>query len=118
MGVTLTKSKPKFAPLIEHEVHPAFDYNGTASNAVAEIEQAANAFRIREREIHQTALEHAIRQGKLLLTVKDKLAHGLFTRWVRERLDVSDQTGRNYMNVATEYGENPNAVLDLPVSIA
>ena len=45
----------------------------------------------------ETAVQHAVRCGELLLSVKASLAHGEFRRWVEENCDFAWSTGKCYM---------------------
>ncbi|MBN1819786.1 MAG: DUF3102 domain-containing protein [Prolixibacteraceae bacterium] len=47
----------------------------------------------------KTSLEKAVRVGKLLCRVKDKLKHGEFMPWIKDNLPFTDRTARNYINL-------------------
>jgi hypothetical protein len=47
----------------------------------------------------QSLIPKVIRVGELLVTQKQKLPHGEFTRWINENLPFSVRTCQNYMKV-------------------
>jgi hypothetical protein len=113
MGLLIKKQNP--APVVKQEINLPFDYGDTAPDAVKKIEAAAKAFHAREVGARKIAMEYAVEQGRLLHTVKERLEHGQFLKWIDKRLGVSDQTARNYMGAVT-LADKSQTVLDLPVA--
>ena len=58
------------------------------------------------RQSAETAVEHAIRCGELLIAQKAGAAHGTFGRWIESNCEFSQATANNYMKAA----QNPNAL--------
>jgi hypothetical protein len=50
----------------------------------------------------ETAIEHGIRCGQLLVAKKAELAHGEFESWIEKHCEFSPQTARRYMQVASK----------------
>ena len=55
--------------------------------------------------------------GGDLTLAKERLGHGHFLAWIDTEFGMSDQTARNFMNVATRFSKS-KTVLDLPMTQA
>jgi hypothetical protein len=64
----------------------------------------------RAEEHWQSAVEHAIRAGELLIEAKAQVEHGEWLPWLKQNFPGSGRTARNYMRLA----ENRQRVADLP----
>jgi hypothetical protein len=58
------------------------------------------------------AMEHFIKCGEYLIEAKAQVKHGEWLQWVKDHLDFTDQTARNYMSIAS----NSKRVLDLGIT--
>jgi len=86
----------------------------TGTNVVASVETPATAINEEHRLARaclETAVQHALRCGQLLIEQKQRLGHGKFERWVRTTLDFSERTARVYMQAARQNGSA------LPISL-
>ena len=52
------------------------------------------------RQSADTAIEHAVRCGELLIDQKAELPHGEFKKWIAENCDFSARQARRYMEVS------------------
>jgi hypothetical protein len=52
------------------------------------------------RSSAETAVQHAIRCGQMLMKLKDSLPHGEFQPWIERHCDFSDRQARRYMQAA------------------
>ena len=76
----------------------------------------------RPRTVEQIAVEinfykaqtvqNIIEIGKRLIEAKERLPHGEWADWLRDAVDFSERSARNFMRLATEYG-NRQPVADL-----
>ena len=60
------------------------------------------------RRAAETATEHAIRCGLLLIEARAGLAHGQWLPWVKTHCALSERTAQTYMRLARKYGELDN----------
>lgn len=92
-------------------VSPAFgfDYTGVSSAIAREAEEVAERIRSRLRV-------SIIDTGKDLLSVKDKLDHGKFGRWLRFHFSMTERTAENYMNAARAFESAPLVIDVLPAN--
>ncbi len=71
------------------------------------------------RDAAQSAVEHAVAAGQLLLEAKAGLPHGQWLPWLNERCDVSERTAQVYMRLARELPKiepgKAQRVADLPL---
>lgn len=69
-----------------------------------------------EKEIialkNQTA-QNIIQIGYKLIEAKEKLQHGEWGDWLRERIDFSQRTANQFMRIAKEFGTNPQMIINL-----
>ncbi|MBQ2809662.1 MAG: DUF3102 domain-containing protein [Clostridia bacterium] len=56
-------------------------------------------------------LMYAIEVGRRLVEAKAMLPHGEWGTWLREKVDFSQRTANNLMNIYEEYGKNSNSQL-------
>lgn len=61
----------------------------------------------------QQTVQNIIEIGKRLIEAKDRLQHGEWVAWLKNRVDFSERTAQNFMKIASEYS-NPQPVADLP----
>ena len=82
------------------------------------------ARRIREehhacRDAAQSAVEHAVTAGQLLLEAKAGLPHGQWLPWLNGHCNISERTSQAYMRLARELPkletEKAQRVADLPL---
>jgi DNA modification methylase len=60
------------------------------------------------------SVRHAIAAGELLIQAKASVPHGEWMPWLKENA-ICDRTARYYMRAFRDYGQNGNAVADLPL---
>jgi hypothetical protein len=58
-----------------------------------------------------TFLAYACEIGKRLCEAKNKLNHGEWGAWLKEKVDFSQSTANNYMNLYVEYGDGSALLL-------
>lgn len=52
--------------------------------------------------------------GKRLLEAKEQLPHGQWEAWLEKSVEFSQGTAKRFMKIASEYGSNRSALIDLP----
>ena len=52
--------------------------------------------------------------GKRLLEAKEQLPHGQWESWLEKSVEFSLGTAKRFMKIASEYGSNRSALIDLP----
>lgn len=62
-----------------------------------------------------TAIQHAIRAGEMLMRAKVKVAHGEWLPWLKHHCELSERTARNYMRLARLPESKRQRVADLPI---
>lgn len=87
----------------------AFDYGQVVAPVAIRAREAAERIKLRLRR----SAEDIIEIGRDLIAVKESLPHGSFLPWIEAEFAMSDQTARNFMNVAVQYGGKSQTVLDL-----
>jgi ParB/Sulfiredoxin domain/Protein of unknown function (DUF3102) len=80
----------------------------TLRKLAAEIE----AEHARSIEGFRHGVRHALKCGRLLLAVKDRLPHGEFLSWLKTNVRVKRRACSNYMRLARWANEHPNANLE------
>lgn len=83
--------------------------NEITRNEIQEIE--TNIIRLKR----ETA-ENIIQIGLELSRAKDKLSHGEWGDWLRDKVDFSQRTASTYMNIAKAFGSNSQAISNLSVT--
>lgn len=73
--------------------------------SLAALADEANTAHRNCQDAQRAAAEHARDCGKVLLTVKAQLSHGLFTKWIRESCKFGERQARRYMTIATHWDE-------------
>lgn len=68
-----------------------------------EITAATERIKLRLR---RTA-EDIVAIGKDLIVIKEQLQHGEFLPWIEREFEMGEQSARNFMNVASRFGANP-----------
>lgn len=86
-----------------------FDYSLVDRNLGKVLKDQAR--RIKSEIGHQT--QSILATGALLIEVKPKLQHGLFTRWVEEEVGVSVRTAENYIRAAKLASECKSETISL-----
>ena len=74
----------------------------------------------RAKDIHvrlKRTAEDIIAIGQALIEVKTRLGHGQFGAWIQTELGMTDRTARNFMNVASRFGDKTETVSDLPATV-
>ena len=95
-----------------NEIAP-FNYSDLSATEAAELE--AVTARIKARMAR--TVENIIEIGRDLALAKKRLGHGNFLAWIDAEFGMSDQTARNFMNVARRFSKS-KTVLDLPMTQA
>ncbi len=71
------------------------------------------------RDAAQSAVDHAVMAGQLLLEAKDGIPHGQWLPWLNGHCDVAERTAQTYMRLARELSkiepEKAQRVADLPL---
>ena len=62
-----------------------------------------------ERDVYATAMDGAIQIGRKLQEAKEKVEHGQWETWCKDNLNYSLQQARNFMQIATNYGDENSA---------
>jgi hypothetical protein len=88
-----------------------FTYADLPAPVAAELE--AVTCRIKDR-LSRT-VENIIEIGRDLTLAKERLGHGNFLAWLDTEFRMSDQTARNFMNVARRFSKS-QSLLDLPMT--
>jgi hypothetical protein len=76
------------------------------SNITTTNAQEINEAHRLARASAETAVQHAVRCGQLLIQQRKAMKYGEFTPWVKQNCEFSQATANNYMKAA----KNPNAL--------
>lgn len=76
-----------------------FDYSVLDASAAAIARSTAKSI----RNLESVAKQSIVEIGQALIGVKEHLGHGNFLAWVAAEFDWTDQTARNFMNVAAAF---------------
>lgn len=87
-----------------------FDY----STLPVEVAEEARAVADRVRARHQRQIATIIETGRDLISIKDKLEHGLFLAWLEAEFGMTRMSANRYMQAAEHFGSKCNTVLHLP----
>lgn len=68
------------------------------------------------KRLKNQAAESIIQLGYELIRAKEKLPHGEWGNWLRDRVNFSQRTANIYMRIANEFGANPQAISNLEVT--
>ncbi len=63
----------------------------------------------------QTA-QNIIQIGHKLIEAKDKLSHGEWGDWLRNKIDFSQRTANQFMRIAKEFGSNSQSISNLEIT--
>ncbi len=96
-----------------NEIITPFNYSDLPAPVAAELEAVTG--RIKDRLTR--TVENIIDIGGDLTLAKKRLGHGHFLAWIDTEFRMSDQTARNFMNVAKRFSKS-KTVLDLPMTQA
>ncbi len=80
-----------------------FDYAQLDSETRVVVQQKTSEIKERMRNAAQSIVEI----GERLLDIKQRLGHGSFGTWLKAEFEWSQDTARNFMNVAERFGQNP-----------
>ena len=80
-----------------------FDYAQLDSETRVVVQQKTSEIKERMRNAAQSIVEI----GERLLDIKQRLGHGSFGAWLKAEFEWSQDTARNFMNVAERFGQNP-----------
>ena len=94
-----------------NEIITPFNYSDFPAPVAAELEAVTT--RIKDRLARTT--EDIIEIGRDLTLAKERLGHGNFLAWLDTEFRMSDQTARNFMNVARRFSKS-QSLLDLPMT--
>ena len=97
------------APALPREA-AAFDYS--AMDQATADEARAMVARVRER-----AKSYYMDTGRELMSMKDRLDHGLFQRWVEAEMGMTARTAQNMMQAASQLGHKSETVSHLPAGV-
>lgn len=86
---------------------PAFDYREMDEATADEAQAVVSRYRVRARS-------YIMDTGRDLLAMKERLEHGLFTRWVEGALGMTPRSAQNYMQAASTLGDKSETVSHLP----
>lgn len=64
---------------------------------------------------NQTA-QNIIQIGHKLMEAKDKLSHGEWGDWLRDKIDFSQRTANQFMRIAKEFGSNSQSISNLEIT--
>ena len=95
--------------LIVTEATSPFDYSTLDSAIAAEARTMADRIRTRIESSH-------LDTGRDLLTIKAKLDHGQFGKWLNAEFNMSERTAQNLMGLAEYANDKPATVADLPTT--
>ncbi len=62
------------------------------------------------RGLMKRTAQGIIEVGQKLIEVKGRLGHGRFLNWLEAEFEWADETARRFMNVAQQFGQNPQVV--------
>lgn len=65
--------------------------------------------------LKQQTAQNIIEIGKRLISVKESLPHGEWSKWLKEKVDFSERTAQNFIRVANECS-NTKALADLGIT--
>lgn len=99
----------QITPTIARET-ALFDY-GAMDQATADDARAMVA-RVRQR-----SKSYYMDTGRELTSMKDRLDHGLFLRWVEAEMRMTPRTAQNMMQAAAEFGDKSETVSHLPAAV-
>jgi hypothetical protein len=85
----------------------AFDYSVLPADVAKDARAAAERYRRR-------AKVHILDTGRDLLTMKDRLGHGNFGRWLEAEFLMNERSAQRYMDVAAKFGDKSDIVSVLP----
>lgn len=88
--------------VINHEALQTRDIEIITEEIIGLKNQAKNTF-----------LAYVCEIGKRLCEAKEKLNHGEWGEWLKEKVDFSQSTANNYMNLYSEYGDGSAVLLGL-----
>lgn len=85
----------------------AFDYQEMDAATADEAQAIVYRFRSRQRT-------YIMDTGRDLIAMKERLEHGLFTKWVEGALGMTARSAQNYMQAASVLGDKSETVSLLP----
>jgi hypothetical protein len=88
-----------------------FDYAALSAEDANALRCAAERINIRGQRL----IEDIVEIGRELIEAKARVGHGNFLSWIDASFGMSDDTARNFMNVAEVYGDRIRTVRDLPL---
>src|SRR3954451_21112221 len=92
---------------IEPAATVEFDYSALPADVAKEARAAVERYR-------RSVKVHVLETGRDLLTMKDRLGHGHFGRWLEAEFRMNERSAQRYMNVAAEFGDKSDIVSVLP----
>lgn len=90
-----------------------FDYAGLDIETQAFIKVKAKDIHIRLKR----AAADIVAVGQALIEVKARLDHGQFGDWLQSEFGMTDRHARNFMNVASRFGDKTETISDLPATV-
>jgi hypothetical protein len=93
------------------EVVVDFDYDELPYGEADALKLAAERIKTNGRRI----IEDIVEIGRDLIDAKRRIGHGKFLMWIEASFGMSDDTARNFMNVANVYGDKVRIVRNLPL---
>ena len=80
-----------------------FDYAALDTETRIVVQQRTGEI----KALMKRAAQDIIDIGQKLIEVKQRLGHGHFGGWLRTEFEWSQDTAKNFMNVAVRFGDNP-----------
>ena len=91
------------------DVAAGFDYAALPENMAAQARAAAHRIQRRNHKMVESIIEN----GGDLLSMKERLEHGQFEKWVATECAISERSARNYMAAARAFKGKTAMVADL-----
>lgn len=85
---------------VDPSTRPHFDYASLDAATAIFVEQQTGEIRILMRRTAQDIVEI----GRRLISIKEKLGHGYFLKWLVTEFDGHRDTANKFMQVAKEFG--------------
>lgn len=99
----------QITPAITREAVP-FDYGAMDQETADEARAMVARVRLRVKSYYMDT-------GRELMSMKDRLNHGLFQRWVEAEMGMTPRTALNMMQAAAEFGHKSETVSHLPAAV-
>lgn len=91
---------------VSPKARKGFDYASLDTETSQFVQQQTGEIRVLMKRTAQGIVEI----GQKLIEVKERLGHGRFLNWLAAEFEWTDETARRFMNVAQQFGHNPQIV--------